>query len=184
MTLDPADKDRLVKFLFMTTSDNDHEALVSSRLANKLLSKNGVTWHCIVGAEHAAPNSSRTETALRQQIADLQWRVDNQSRALLAEQRKTREAEARVREAEARATQAEFKASLAGQIRTTNTGKRITYDLLNNQELKKTVEVIAQGALSSSAREFVESLAEQIEKRGDLTEKQYAALLKFYRNRR
>lgn len=38
------DTDKLVKFLNLTQSDNDHEALAAIRKANEILKKNGITW--------------------------------------------------------------------------------------------------------------------------------------------
>jgi hypothetical protein len=56
--------DRLLKFLNLTTSDNDHEALVAIRKANELLKKDNKTWTDVLegkanGRERPADNPFR-----------------------------------------------------------------------------------------------------------------------------
>jgi Protein of unknown function (DUF2786) len=38
------DKDKIIKLLQLTTSSNDHEALLAMRVANKILKKTETTW--------------------------------------------------------------------------------------------------------------------------------------------
>lgn len=40
-------REKLIKLLNLTASSNDNEALVSVRMANQILKKNGVTWNQI-----------------------------------------------------------------------------------------------------------------------------------------
>lgn len=45
------DRDRLTKLLALTTSDNDHEALVALRMANELLKREKLSWVEVLGNE-------------------------------------------------------------------------------------------------------------------------------------
>lgn len=47
-------KDKLLKLLALTGSDNDHEALAAVRAANKMLKANNTTWEKIVETNMAS----------------------------------------------------------------------------------------------------------------------------------
>lgn len=58
------DKERLIKLLMMTTSDNDGEALNAMRMANKMVKSSGLGWEDLLNtarhmsisiSHHAAP---------------------------------------------------------------------------------------------------------------------------------
>jgi len=44
------DRDKLVKLLSLTTSDNSNEALSALRMANAMLSREGITWGEVLAA--------------------------------------------------------------------------------------------------------------------------------------
>ena len=52
---------KLRKLLNLTTSDNDHEALSSIRVANKLLSDSGLTWCQVLNFQPETETEPETE---------------------------------------------------------------------------------------------------------------------------
>ena len=49
-------KERLVKLLNLTASDNDHEALLALRNAQKMMAQGAVTWESLVTARASTPS--------------------------------------------------------------------------------------------------------------------------------
>jgi hypothetical protein len=54
----PLDRAKLVKLLMMTRSDNDHEALVAMRMANKLLDDAKVSWAGLASVKEVRPSET------------------------------------------------------------------------------------------------------------------------------
>lgn len=53
------DRSKLAKILSLTQSENDHEALSASRMANSLLKKENLTWGQVLGSDAAKPSGSK-----------------------------------------------------------------------------------------------------------------------------
>lgn len=51
------DKSKIIKLLSLSQSDNDHEALASIRMANKILKNNDLTWEQFLGS---SPQNQRS----------------------------------------------------------------------------------------------------------------------------
>lgn len=49
----PLDREKFVKVLLRTTSDNDHEALTAIRMANRMLSEAKVGWGGLISGSRA-----------------------------------------------------------------------------------------------------------------------------------
>lgn len=71
------DVQRLVKFLNLTTSENDHEALIAMRKANALLKQHNKSWNDMYKVEKSEswttiyPAQSQAEAIRRQHMEDL-----------------------------------------------------------------------------------------------------------------
>lgn len=122
--LEQKTQERLVKFLELTRSDSDGEALSAMRRANELLKKVNLTWTDLLHKDVRQPRQEKTYKYYTQEKDYHPW-----------------------------------------------------YQPKNMLDF-----LVSHLASHSSIRPFIESLEEQWKERGSLSNKQYEALLKIYKN--
>lgn len=71
--MNPTDKQRVLKLLNLTTSTNDHEALVAMRKANAILAENKMLWDAFSNAKPLKRNVWTVAEIMLEECARWNW---------------------------------------------------------------------------------------------------------------
>lgn len=188
-----AELKRLIKFVGMTDSVHDGEALVAVRKANELLKANKITWAELISGRVSVVNTNGHDTTAAARTSGRQmWedqrqaaeRAAHSARAAAerakAEQKAAEESLARA-QAEIRARAAQAAAALSAWQEADARAQAFAGGHRREQFDPDYAEALFQAAFAKATgtfRDFVHDLYEQYENKGSLSEKQWAALKK------
>ncbi len=166
------DKTRLIKFLNLTTSDSDGEALAALRKANKMIKEAGSTFEQLLsgGGRYDAFSGYREEV---QRLKSANITITQE---MIQYKTKVRDLEAKLntyREKENVRKAKNFQEEMEKQ-------KMQKPPFPSDREMIAFLHAFYQG--SYEGRQFIDSLKEWFDNRGYFTEKQRQALRRFYDN--
>lgn len=170
--MDAKQLEKLTRVLQLSTTDNDHEALVCIRRANAMLKERGLLWEQVVATPTPVKERMRQSTSEAWSGAGPTYSAAD-----------VRATEDFARQA---AAEAEARERAAGYWQARRTGytpdPQVVYERPSDEAIRQMFDAVLAVLQGQRSRGFILSLEDQFERTGRLSDKQLRALEKFYAN--